>query len=83
MKRDRKHILYTLDETNYSYQGVWLLAVLYFGSLIAGALLSFFAFKLTHSLDPDASSYLANKPYARFFDRARWISVLVILTGYL
>lgn len=79
MKRDPKHILYGLREDQYSLKGIALLALLYFGSLIAGAILSLIAFKLTHWLDPDASSYLANKPYPKFFDRARWFSVLLIL----
>jgi membrane protease YdiL (CAAX protease family) len=37
------------------------------------------AFKLTHYFDPDASSYLASKPYPKFFDRGRWLSVLLLL----
>lgn len=79
MRREKKHILYGLDEDQYSLKGIWLLALLYFGSLIAGAALSLVAFKITHYLDPDASSYLANKAYPKFFDRARWLAVLIIL----
>lgn len=79
MQRDKRHILYGLGPEQSSYKGLWLLCILYFGSIIAGAFLSLIAFKLTHLLDPDGSSYLASKPYTRFFDRARWVSVLVIL----
>ncbi len=79
MQRDSKHILYGLGPQSFSSKGLWLLALLYFGSLIAGAILSLIAFRATHWFDPDGSSYLASKPYSRFFDRARWVSVLVIL----
>ncbi len=79
MKRDPKHLLYGLRPEQSSLKGIWLLSLLYFGSLVAGAILSLIAFKLTHYFDPDANSYLANQPYPRFFDRARWVSVLLIL----
>ncbi len=79
MKRDPKHLLYGLRPEQSSLKGIWLLGLLYFGSLIAGAIISLIAFRLTHYFDPDASSYLANQPYPRFFDRARWVSVLLLL----
>ncbi len=79
MKRDPKHLLYGLTPEQNSLKGIWLLCLLYFGSLISGAILSLIAFKLTHYFDPDASSYLANKPYPKFFDRGRWLSVLLLL----
>ncbi len=79
MKRDPKHLLYGLGPDQSSLKGIWLLCLLYFGSLISGAILSLIAFKLTHHFDPDASGYLANKPYPKFFDRARWLSVLLLL----
>ncbi|MDQ8185431.1 CPBP family intramembrane glutamic endopeptidase [Pelagicoccus sp. SDUM812002] len=79
MKRDPKHLLYGLGPNQNSLKGIWLLCLLYFGSLISGAVLSLIAFKLTHYFDPDASGYLANKPYPKFFDRGRWLSVLLLL----
>ena len=79
MTRDPKHILYGLSVEERSLKGLWLLCLLYFGSLIAGGILSLIAFKLTHLLDPDASGYLASKPYPDFFDRGRWLSVLLLL----
>lgn len=79
MIRDPKHILYGLSVEERSLKGIWLLCLLYFGSLIAGGILSLIAFRLTHYFDPDASSYLASKPYPKFFDRARWLSVLLLL----
>ncbi|MBK1876603.1 CPBP family intramembrane glutamic endopeptidase [Pelagicoccus mobilis] len=79
MNRDPKHILYGLNPAERSLKGIWLLCLLYFGSLVSGAILSLIAFKITHYVDPDTSSYLANKPYPKFFDRARWFSVVLLL----
>lgn len=79
MKRQKRNILYGLNEDQYSLKGIWLFALLYFGSLVAGAIISLIAYRLTHYFDPDASSYLANKPYPKFFDRARWLSVIILL----
>ena len=79
MDRDKRHILYNLDERDHSLKGLWLLALLYFGSLFAATLLSLAAWRITHYLDPEATGYLANKPYPRFFDRSRWLCVLLLL----
>ncbi|MBC2608220.1 CPBP family intramembrane glutamic endopeptidase [Pelagicoccus albus] len=79
MKRDSKHMLYGLTPEQSSLKGIWLLCLLYFGSILSGAILSLIAFKITHAVDPDGSSYLAGKPYPNFLDRARWLSVLCLL----
>lgn len=79
MKRDKRHLLYGLSTASYSPKGLWLLGLLYFGSLFVAVFLSLAAWKITHSVDPDGSSYLANKPYTKFFDRSRWFCVLLIL----
>ncbi len=79
MTRDERHTLYGLSSREYSRQGLWLLALLYFGSLIAAMFISLLAWRITHTLDPEATGYLANKPYPKFFDRARWFCVLALL----
>lgn len=79
MKRDKRHLLYGLSTDSYSLKGIWLLGLLYFGSLFVAVFLSLAAWKITHSVDPDGSSYLASKPYTKFFDRSRWFCVLIIL----
>ena len=79
MNREKRHILYGLSERDYSLKGIWLLALLYFGTLLAAVFISLIAWKLTHFYDPEANSYLANKPYPKFFDRARWLCVLLLL----
>ena len=79
MTRDQRHLLYGLSTDSYSPRGLWLLGLLYFGSLLAAVFLSLAAWKITHFVDPDGSSYLASKPYTKFFDRSRWFCVLLIL----
>lgn len=79
MIRDERHTLYGLSAREYSHKGLWLLALLYLGSLIAAVFLSLLAWHLVHFLDPEANGYLANKPYPDYFDRARWLSVLLLL----
>ena len=64
MIRDQRHLLYGLSTDSYSPRGLWLLGLLYFGSLFAAVFLSLAVWKITHFVDPDGSSYLASKPYA-------------------
>lgn len=79
MIRDERNILYGLSARDYSTKGLWLLALLYFGSLIAAVFVSLIAWHTVHYLDPEANGYLANKPYPKYFDRARWFCVLILL----
>ena len=79
MIREQRHLLYGLTNQSYSSKGIWLLGLLYFGSLFVAVFLSLAAWKITHFADPDGSSYLASKPYTKFFDRSRWLCVLLIL----
>lgn len=79
MNRDPQHILYGLGSREYSVKGLWLLALLYFGSLLAATGISLAGWHIVHALDPEATGYLANKPYPKFFDRARWLCVLLLL----
>lgn len=79
MIRDERHTLYSLSARDYSSKGIWLLALLYFGSLIAAAFVSLAAWHIVHYLDPETNGYLANKPYPKYFDRARWLCVLLLL----
>ncbi len=79
MIREQRHLLYGLTNQSYSSKGIWLLGLLYFGSLFVAVFLSLAAWKITHFADPEGSSYLASKPYTKFFDRSRWLCVLLIL----
>lgn len=78
MKRDPKHLLYGLSAEETSMKGIWLLSLLYFGSLVSGAIISLIAYKITLHFLPEGPEFLAENPYPRFFDRARWLSVLLI-----
>ncbi len=79
MIRDERHTLYGLSAQEYSPKGLWLLALLYLGSLVAAVFVSLIAWHIVHYLDPETNGYLANKPYPKYFDRARWLCVLFIL----
>lgn len=79
MDRDKDFILFSTPIGKYTYKGLLLLAVLYFGSLAFAAILSPLFFQLVHFFDPETSSYLANKPFPDYFDRARLLSVVLLL----
>lgn len=79
MKRDSQFILFGLTSQTYSFKGLNYLALLYIGSLAFAALASPLVFQLVHAFDPEQTGYLANKPYPDYFDRARWIFVLLVL----
>lgn len=78
MKRDSFFQLYDLTEEEYSWKGLGLIAILYFGSMLFSAVVALAIFKLVHLLDPDASSYLAGKPFSDYFDRGRLLCLLIL-----
>lgn len=79
MERDPNFLLFSTPADKFKFKGLTLLGIMYFGSLAFASLLSPLIFQLTHYLDPDASSYLANKPFADFYDRARLGFVILLL----
>ena len=78
MKRDRFFQLYNLQESEFSNKGLWLIVYLYFGALAFAAIAAPLVFNLVHYLDPDASSYLAQKPFGKYFDRGRLLCLLIL-----
>ena len=78
MKRDSFFQIYDLSEDEYSWRGVWLIAILYFGSLLFSAVVALVVFRFVHFVDPDASSYLAGKPFSDYFDRGRLLCLLIL-----
>lgn len=78
MRRDPDFILFDKSDSDFSYRGLILLTILYFGSLLAAAILSPLFFQLVHFIDSDSSSYIAAKPYPEYFDRARLLFVIVL-----
>lgn len=81
-RRDPAFLLFARRPDEYSAKGLWLLVALYFGSLLAAAIISPLAFRLVHHLDPQADWYIASKPFPEYFDRARLLFV-VLLFPYL
>ena len=78
MKRDKFFQLYDLDEGSYSCKGILLIVYLYFGSLVFASVFAPLIFRFVHFLDPETQSYLANKPFADFFDRSRILCLLIL-----
>ncbi|MDA0346182.1 MAG: type II CAAX endopeptidase family protein [Verrucomicrobia bacterium] len=78
MKRDHFFQLHGLKENEFSAKGLWLIVYLYFGALVFAAIVAPLVFNLVHSLDPDASSYLAQKPFGKYFDRGRVLCLLIL-----
>ena len=81
--RDRQFLLFGLDEKGKSWRGVGLLALIYLGAMLFA---SFFAPVVYFSLQawaeraPNAlNTYLAAKDFPRYFDRVRWLPVLLFL----
>ena len=52
MKRDSFFQLYDLKEEESSFKGIWLIVILYFGSLLFSAVVAPLVFRLVHILDP-------------------------------
>lgn len=78
MKRDSFFQLYDLRENEYSNRGVWLIAYLYFGSLLFAAALAPVFAQAVHFMDPEGTSYLSGKPFSDFFDRGRLVCLLIL-----
>ncbi len=78
MKRDSFFQLYDLKEDESSFRGIWLIVILYFGSLLFSAVVAPLVFRLVHILDPETQSYLANKPFSDYFDRGRLLCLLIL-----
>jgi len=78
MKRDPFFQIYGLKENEYSSKGLWLIVHFYFGALVFAAIAAPLVFNLVHYLDPDASSYLAQKPFGKYFDRGRLLCLLIL-----
>ncbi|MEM9161420.1 MAG: CPBP family intramembrane glutamic endopeptidase, partial [Verrucomicrobiota bacterium] len=86
MKRDPQHILFGLEEDQYSLKALAMICWLYVGTLVFAALLSPWFFRLVNDSDAllsilseDTLAYLREKPITRFFDRIRILGVLIVL----
>lgn len=68
-------LLFGLTSGQTSVRGVVLLFLVYFGSLLVAAVLAPPVYFAVQWLAPD--SYLAGKSFADYFDRLRWLPVLI------
>lgn len=81
--RERSFLLFGLDGKEYSWQGVRLLILVYFGAILFAAVLSPFVYLAiqfwSESFPNRLNSYLAEKDFPRYFDRLRWLPVILLL----
>jgi len=87
MQRERPYILFGLNESGFSWKGVLALAVIFFGAVLFAALLSplvYFGVVAWAKASPDTipgwlSSRMAPEDFPRYFDRVRWVPVVLAL----
>ncbi len=81
--RERKFLLFSLEENEYSWRGIWLLALVYLGAIIFAAVASplvYWAMQSWAETAPNQlNTYLAGKDFPRYFDRLRWLPVILLL----
>lgn len=81
--RDSKFILFRLKPQAYSWRGLNLLGLIYFGALFFAALAAPPVYWLVGwwaEIAPnELNTYLAEKTFEDYFDRLRWIPVLILL----
>ncbi len=81
--RDRSFLLFGLEEKEYSWRGVWLLILVYVGAIIFASIFSPFVYwgiQFWADTAPNRlNTYLAEKDFPRYFDRLRWLPVILLL----
>ena len=81
--RDREFILFGLSPGEKSWRGVSLLAVVLIGTLLIAALVSPWIYwgvlAWAEAAPNELNHYLADKDFPRYFDRLRWLSIILIL----
>ncbi len=87
MKRERPYLLFGLSEDRFSWKGVAALAVIFFGAMVFAAVFSpllYFGVKAWASASPETipgwlSSRMGPEDFPRYFDRVRWLPVVLCL----
>ncbi len=81
--RDGSFLLFDLEEKEYSWRGVWLLVLVYMGAIIFASIfgpLVYWAMQTWAESAPNQlNTYLADKDFLRYFDRLRWLPVILLL----
>lgn len=82
IRSERNFMLFGLSETQRSWQGLRLLMGVYIGSLLFAAILApwlYWLVQALHAVAPQTFEYLAHKGFEDYFDRLRWLPVLIVL----
>ncbi len=82
MRNDRMFMLFNLSPSMRSWRGLRLLIVAYFGSLLFAAIVSpwvYWTMQWLHGILPNVFHYLAYKSFDDYFDRIRWIPLVISL----
>lgn len=87
MQRERPYILFGLNESGFSWKGVGALAAIFFGAVVFAGLVSplvYFAVVAWAEASPGTipgwlSSRMAPEDFPRYFDRVRWVPVVLCL----
>ena len=81
--REREFILFGLSPDDRSWRGVGLLAVVLLGTLVIAAIVSPWIYwgvlAWAKAAPNELNLYLAEKDFPRYFDRLRWLSVILFL----
>ena len=81
-RSENPFMLFGLSGRERSWQGLRLLVGVYLGSLIFAAILApclYWLVQSLHDIFPKSFGYLAHKGFEDYFDRLRWVPVLICL----
>jgi len=80
-KRDKSMMLFGLDENQSSYKGLLLFLFVYLGATLFASVFTvpaYWGVQWLHSVSPcDLTDYLLKKGMRVYFDRLRWIPILI------
>ena len=81
LSREREFLLFGISPEVRSWRGVWLLLGVFLGAMVFAALFSppvYWAILAWAQAYPnDLNTYLADKDFPRYFDRLRWLPVII------
>jgi len=81
--REREFILFGLSSDDRSWRGVGMLAAVLIGTLLIAAIISPWVYwgvlAWSKAAPNELNLYLAEKDFPRYFDRLRWLSVILLL----
>ena len=82
LHREREFLLFGLGAEVRSWRGVWLLLGVFLGAMVFAAIFSppvYWAMTAWAQAYPnDLNTYLAAKDFPRYFDRLRWLPVIIV-----